>query len=164
MEKAKNKYKHLARIALIAEHGYGKYVLPWVGTLTSGLVHLPSLPLALHGRLLLQVAVVRDIRDLLCVLLDAQRFGIVGHLRQLALGLLKVRVVLHIRLDLGVLRDPLQLRRVRNGGRLGLRDVPVNWWGPFDGLLNNCDDDNNNKCMFMRYKQQMGHYVADVCV
>lgn len=87
-------------------------------------MHLPSLPLPLHGRLLLQVPVVRHIRDLLRVLFNAQRLRIICHLRQLALGLLKVRMVHRVRLDLGVLRDPLQLRRVCNCRRLGLGDVP----------------------------------------
>lgn len=92
--------------------------------LTSRLGDLARLPLPLHRRLLLQIPVVGHIRDLLRVLLDAQCLRIVGHLRQLSLGLLKVRVVLHIRLDLGVFRNTLQFRRVRNRSRLGLGDVP----------------------------------------
>lgn len=87
-------------------------------------MHLASLPLPLHGRLLFQVPVVGHIRDLLRVLFDAQRLRIICHLRQLALGLLKVRMVHRVRLDLGVLRDPLQLRRVCNCRRLCLGDVP----------------------------------------
>lgn len=66
---------------------------------------------------------ISHIGYLLRVLLDAQRLRVIGHLGQLAFGFLKVRVVLHIRLDLRVLRDPLQLGRVRDRGRLRLRDV-----------------------------------------
>ena len=67
---------------------------------------------------------IGHIADLLCVLLDAQRLWIIGNLRQLSLGLFKVRMVLYVRLDLGVFRNALQLRRVRDCCRLGLGDVP----------------------------------------
>lgn len=67
---------------------------------------------------------IGDIGDLLCVLLDAQRFRVIGHLCQFSLSLLKVCMILDVGLDLGVFRNALQLRRVRNCGGLCLRDVP----------------------------------------
>lgn len=64
--------------------------------LTSGLGHLSGLPLPFHGRLFLQIPVVSHIRDLLRVLLDTESLRIISHLRELALGLFKIRVILDI--------------------------------------------------------------------
>lgn len=60
---------------------------------------------------------------MLRVLFDTQRFRVIGHLCKFALGLLKVRVVLDVGLDFGVLRDALQFGRIGNGRCLRLRDV-----------------------------------------
>lgn len=87
-------------------------------TLTYLLAILPGhRPLLLHDRLLLELAVISDVRDDLTVLLDSERLRVVRHLRKLSLRLLELGVILDVTLDLRVLRDTLQLRRLRHRRR-----------------------------------------------
>lgn len=66
---------------------------------------------------------IRDVADNLCVGLQSKSLWIVRHLRELSPCGLKLRVVLHVGLDLGVLGQPLVLRRVRHHRGLGLGHV-----------------------------------------
>lgn len=65
-------------------------------TLTSTFHNLCELALTLHGCFLLDVAMIRDVRYVLCVLLDSECLWIVGHLGQFSFRLLKVRVIIYI--------------------------------------------------------------------
>lgn len=59
----------------------------------------------LHGLLLLVVAVVADVADNLRGVPYAERLRIIGHLSNLSLFLLKVGMVLHLALNLCILRQ-----------------------------------------------------------
>lgn len=74
----------------------------------------------LHLLLLLILSVVGDVADDLRGVSNAQRLRIVGDLCQLALLFLELGVILHLTLDLGVLRQAPCLGRVhhRGGSRL----------------------------------------------
>lgn len=66
---------------------------------------------------------VGDIADNLCVGLEAECLGIVGHLRKFSFRSLELCVILNIGLNLAVLRQPLVLRGVCHHSRLGLGHV-----------------------------------------
>lgn len=87
-----------------------------------------AFPLSFHGSFLLQVTVVGNVGDVLRVLLDSQRFGIVSDLCDFPFLLLKVRVVFDIGLNFGVLCYPLQFRRFCDGGCFGFWDVCFAVW------------------------------------
>lgn len=82
-------------------------------------------PLLLHDRLLLEFAVISDIRDDLTVLLDSESLRIICHLRKLPLRLLELGMIFNVTLYLRVLRDTLQLRCLRHRGGFGFWYMPA---------------------------------------
>lgn len=71
---------------------------------------------------------VGNVGDVFRVLLDSQRFGIVGDLCDLSLLLLEVCVVFDVGLNFGVFRYPLRFRRFRDCGSFGFWDVCFAVW------------------------------------
>lgn len=82
-------------------------------------------PFLLHDGLLLKFTVIGNVRDNFAVLLDSQCLWIVRNLGELAFRLLEFGVVFHVALNLRVLRDAFQFRRLGHCGGFRLWYVPV---------------------------------------
>lgn len=72
--------------------------------------YFPKFPLLLHSCLLLQIPMIRNIRNIFRILTQSQCLGIISHLCNFPLLLLKFRMIFHVRLNFRIFRNSFQLR------------------------------------------------------
>lgn len=88
--------------------------------------NFPKLSLLLHGGLFLQVPMIRDIRDIFRILAQPKGLWIISYLRDFALLLFELCMVLYVRLDFCILSYSLQFWRFGNCRCFGFRYVSAN--------------------------------------
>jgi len=86
----------LMMLMMVGDWWFRRHSISWI--VAVAVLFSSQNPLLFHGRFLLQIAVISHVADDFGVGFDAQRFRIVGHLSEFALGFLEIGVILDLRL------------------------------------------------------------------